>query len=206
MLFRSNKEDWWLVDVKGKTSGPRPELLQEFKKETKQLCYLYQPSNFITRARDHFKLNAAAKEALDEIQKIRNESVTLEDWSFPALKLHQMKRAEKIHKGLLGEAFLPNCEPYYENDKRHLAHMKSELDEDELFLRTHKTLTTITKYQNKVQQEIDQMQAWREDTDMLDNTRTELFIASTKRVEEWSRRIEKLKKNWYRFKTNSAGG
>lgn len=44
-----SKEDWW-NQKHGKTFGPRPELLKEFALKTKNLCYLYQPFQFLEYA------------------------------------------------------------------------------------------------------------------------------------------------------------
>ena len=43
------KEDWWLKPH-GKTIGPRPELLEEFKKRSNQLIYFYKPDRFLEYA------------------------------------------------------------------------------------------------------------------------------------------------------------
>ena len=71
-VTNDNKEDWWLDDG-GKTIGPRPELIQEFKKESGQICYIYQPMGFIERAREYFVLEAAKPEILSEIEEVREE-------------------------------------------------------------------------------------------------------------------------------------
>ena len=66
------KEDWWRND-KGKRS-PRPDLLQEFREKTEQLCYFYTPKPFITHARSHFNLEAATQDTLKEIKEVREEN------------------------------------------------------------------------------------------------------------------------------------
>jgi hypothetical protein len=60
-----SKEDWWL-EVKGRTIGPRPELVSEFYKETGLGLQMYRPEQFLQYAKDH--LNSQI--SLDTIQEI----------------------------------------------------------------------------------------------------------------------------------------
>lgn len=50
------KEDWWEV-LRGRTIGPRPELVRDFVREVGQLFHMYQPSQFIKYAINRFKLD-----------------------------------------------------------------------------------------------------------------------------------------------------
>ncbi|MCU1497541.1 MAG: hypothetical protein JWM47_1494 [Acidimicrobiales bacterium] len=45
------KEDWW-AQYEGRTVGPRPELLAEIWRETGVLFHMYQPNQFLERAKD----------------------------------------------------------------------------------------------------------------------------------------------------------
>lgn len=45
------KEDWWRRE-RGKTIGPRPELIQEFRTQTGHQVHFYSPNQFLKRARD----------------------------------------------------------------------------------------------------------------------------------------------------------
>lgn len=47
-----NKEDWWLKHD-GKTLGPRPELLSEFKEVTGNSIYIYSTELFVKYANEH---------------------------------------------------------------------------------------------------------------------------------------------------------
>lgn len=76
------KDDWW-ISARGRTLGPRPELLKEFNKETSQRIYIYQPGPF---------LNLAAKD--------RGKSVTdsvLEE--VEALSTRRRLRTRGPHRG-----------------------------------------------------------------------------------------------------------
>jgi hypothetical protein len=66
-----SKRDWWL-EHKGKTMGPRPELLQEFRTRTNQQFYVYHIDNFIAYAQTYLGL-AQTPEVIEEIYDIRNQ-------------------------------------------------------------------------------------------------------------------------------------
>ncbi|WP_282178748.1 PIN domain-containing protein [Maribacter stanieri] len=55
-ITEDKKEDWWLIS-KGKTIGPRPELLKEFLNLTKQRIQIYQPSLFLKLVGDFLESN-----------------------------------------------------------------------------------------------------------------------------------------------------
>ena len=61
------KEDWWWME-KEMILGPRPELRQEFKKETGQECYIYSFDNFIDQAQDIF--TNITDETVKEVKEI----------------------------------------------------------------------------------------------------------------------------------------
>jgi hypothetical protein len=62
------KEDWWLR-IQGKTLSPRPELLQELYKASKQVFHLYDPHRFLQFAA---KTKAVKQTAIDEVKEIGN--------------------------------------------------------------------------------------------------------------------------------------
>ena len=66
-----DKEDWWLV-VRGRTISPRPELLREFGKETKQLFWMYSSRKFIEYAKEYLKKDIK-QNTIDEIEKQQKE-------------------------------------------------------------------------------------------------------------------------------------
>jgi predicted nucleic acid-binding protein len=69
LVTDDRKEDWW-VRFKGKTVGPRPELIKEFQTETEQLFHMYQSDRFLEFAGEHFKEDID-KKALEEIRELR---------------------------------------------------------------------------------------------------------------------------------------
>lgn len=63
------KEDWW-YKFKGKTISPRPELMKEFKEETKKRINIYQADKFLEMANKNLSQHTT-KEAIQEIRNIR---------------------------------------------------------------------------------------------------------------------------------------
>lgn len=72
------KEDWWL-EQSGKTISPRPELIEEFMKETGQNFWMYSVSKFIQETASINK-KVVNPDVMDEIRKIseRLEKMTRE--------------------------------------------------------------------------------------------------------------------------------
>lgn len=66
------KEDWWLLE-RGRTLGPRPELLEEFTRLTERQFYMYNSENFL-RAAKEFAFAEIRDDVLEEVsQKVANE-------------------------------------------------------------------------------------------------------------------------------------
>jgi len=62
------KEDWWKI-VKGRTIGPRDELINEFTFETNQSLLMYNTERFMQYASESLK-SALSPEAIEEVQKL----------------------------------------------------------------------------------------------------------------------------------------
>ncbi|ROH99526.1 PIN-like domain-containing protein [Chryseobacterium daecheongense] len=63
------KEDWW-YKFKGKTISPRPELIKEFKEETRKRINIYQADKFLEMANKNLS-QQTTKEAIQEIRNLR---------------------------------------------------------------------------------------------------------------------------------------
>jgi hypothetical protein len=61
------KEDWWLLE-RGRTLGPRPELLEEFTRVTEQRFYMYTSENFLRAARE-FTSDEIREDVLEEVSQ-----------------------------------------------------------------------------------------------------------------------------------------
>jgi PIN like domain len=62
------KDDWWYT-VGDRQIGPRPELLEEFSRETKQELYMYTSENFL-RAAKKFMSADIRDELIEEVRKL----------------------------------------------------------------------------------------------------------------------------------------
>jgi prefoldin subunit 5 len=63
------KEDWW-ERFKGKTVGPRPELVKEFKDNTSNTFHMYQADRFLELARENLG-EQVSPEIVEEIREVR---------------------------------------------------------------------------------------------------------------------------------------
>ena len=71
LISEDNKEDWF-SSVSGKTTGPHPELINEFHSETNQTFYLYQLSSFLQRfsANQETQISAETLKAIDHLNDV----------------------------------------------------------------------------------------------------------------------------------------
>ena len=75
MIFITDdsKEDWWLQH-KGKTIGPRPELIQEMSFEAGVSFHIYSSDAFVEQAQNFLKLqDKQAAAAVEEVREIRQQ-------------------------------------------------------------------------------------------------------------------------------------
>lgn len=63
------KEDWW-ERFNGKTVGPRPELVKEFRDKTNETFHMYQADRFLELARENLDAQVS-KEIVEEIREVR---------------------------------------------------------------------------------------------------------------------------------------
>ena len=63
------KEDWW-EKFKGKTVGPRPELVKEFKDRANNTFHMYQADRFLELARENLD-EQVSDEIVEEIREVR---------------------------------------------------------------------------------------------------------------------------------------
>jgi len=69
LITDETKEDWWLK-VNGRIISPRPELVTEFQKETKQYFYMYQAGRFMNFAIKYLDQKIKPN-TLEEIREVR---------------------------------------------------------------------------------------------------------------------------------------
>ncbi|GGN37047.1 MULTISPECIES: PIN-like domain-containing protein [Marinomonas] len=69
LVTDDKKEDWW-EKFKGKTVGPRPELVKEFKDNANNTFHMYQADRFLELARENLG-EQVSPEILEEIREVR---------------------------------------------------------------------------------------------------------------------------------------
>lgn len=69
LVTDDKKEDWW-EKFKGKTVGPRPELVKEFRDRTRNAFYMYQADRFLELARENLN-ERVSEEIVEEIREVR---------------------------------------------------------------------------------------------------------------------------------------
>lgn len=69
------KEDWW-YEVKGKTQGPRPELVEEYFSATGERIHFYSPERFLTFALERSNTKAKAG-FLTEVEEVSNQRTSV---------------------------------------------------------------------------------------------------------------------------------
>ncbi len=99
------KEDWWLR-FKGKTLGPRPELIEEFRNTVAQDFYMYLPERFLSMAAEAISENPS-KEILDEIRDTRNKEQDQSSAAPQPKRINRTRRFHNIHKINIGENLPP---------------------------------------------------------------------------------------------------
>lgn len=99
------KEDWWLR-FKGKTLGPRPELIEEFKSEVNQDFYMYLPERFLSLASEKTQENLS-KEVLDEIRDIRSKEQENVQIITPPTEAQIKRASHYLNKYRKGRLFNP---------------------------------------------------------------------------------------------------
>ena len=67
----NRKEDWWLLH-KGRTIGPRPELVQEMRAKANVTFYMYQTDQFIGYAQKFLDLQDQQR-AIEEVKEVRRQ-------------------------------------------------------------------------------------------------------------------------------------
>lgn len=83
LVTDDKKEDWW-EKFKGKTVGPRPELVKEFKDRANQAFHMYQADRFLELARVNLG-EKVSEEIVEEIREVRQRD---------KLALRRMKEIE----------------------------------------------------------------------------------------------------------------
>lgn len=109
-------EDWWWID-KGRTLGPRPELVAEMRERAEVSFYLYSPDEFLRRATTIFSAN------VDDIEAAAEETKQVSEWVRARRDLETVEIIEhRLHR--MGQRIAEA-----ENDEERLATVIEELED-----------------------------------------------------------------------------
>lgn len=107
LVSDDKKEDWWW-ERSGKTLGPRPELIEEFRSKCGTRFYMYQPDPFMEYAGKYLK-RQVKQATIDEIREVRREKdqeVVLQDQLRNNLELENLSQdAERSYEATILEQF-----------------------------------------------------------------------------------------------------
>ena len=109
LVTDDKKEDWW-EKFKGKTVGPRPELVKEFKDRTANAFYMYQADRFLELAREILNEDVS-DEIVEEIREVRRRDKLaykrmkeLEYAKRRKMKVHHlMEELDHLHHQMMGQ-------------------------------------------------------------------------------------------------------
>lgn len=86
------KDDWYLI-FRGKTLGPRPELISEFLEKCGQSFYMYQADRFLEFTADHLKQQITPA-SVNEIRDLRRQDLARRNRLLKLREEEAMLRAE----------------------------------------------------------------------------------------------------------------
>lgn len=122
LVTDDKKEDWW-EKFKGKTVGPRPELVKEFKDRTKQTFHMYQADRFLELARENLG-EPVSEEIVEEVREVRRrDKLAYRRMRELELYEHRKSQLDILQKELESVRHqMANCEMEMRvlQDKRHL--------------------------------------------------------------------------------------
>ena len=75
LVTDDKKDDWWEI-FKGRTIGPRPELVKEFLSKTQQSFHMYQADQFLKFANEHLE-QTIDESALSEIREMQKRDMEI---------------------------------------------------------------------------------------------------------------------------------
>ncbi len=75
LVTDDKKDDWWEI-FKGRTIGPRPELVKEFQSKTQQSFHMYQADRFLEFANEHLE-QTIDESALSEIREMQQRDIEI---------------------------------------------------------------------------------------------------------------------------------
>ncbi|WP_339673759.1 PIN-like domain-containing protein [uncultured Zhongshania sp.] len=136
LVTDDKKEDWW-ERFKGKTVGPRPELVKEFKDKAKNTFHMYQADRFLELARENLD-EKVSDEVVEEIREVKRRD---------KLAYRRMKEMEYLKRRKLEMSHLfqelehgKHRMMAYEEERHKLNQRMQELESMRSDMRQHREL------------------------------------------------------------------
>jgi hypothetical protein len=100
LVTNETKKDWWWKPPSSKQIGPRPELISEFNRNTKEIFYMYALDKFLMYSNKYLK-TSIKKEYIEEVEEHRTEEESkaqeIEDLRQSAFS-HYLEQQENMKK------------------------------------------------------------------------------------------------------------
>lgn len=175
------KEDWW-ERFKGKTIGPRPELVKEFKDKSNQTFLMYQADRFLELARENLG-EKVSDEIVEEIREVRRLD------KLANKRLHETELSEVKNSQLIQ---LRQMMAHIQAQTLHCQHELSELQHQRTLLDNEKS--TIKDYWK---------QAVNEDN-VDDSQLSEYYSIAAKNRDEIEQRISAIQAQYFTLMQQKA--
>lgn len=170
LVTDDKKEDWW-EKFKGKTVGPRPELVKEFKDRANQKFHMYQADRFLELARENLG-EQVSEEIVEEIREVRRRD-KLEQRRNKEIELYRRRKMQQMH--LLEELESVRHQMYkYEKEMNMLQEKRHMLENEK---------SSLNEYRNKMFHE-------GSDEHIDDNQLTEHYYHVSKNYDEVMHRLD----------------
>ncbi len=131
LVTDDKKDDWW-ERFKGKTVGPRPELVKEFKDNTDNTFHMYQADRFLELARENLG-EQVSPEIVEEIREVRrrDKMAFRKNREFESVNRHK----DKIHNMMQELEHTRHQMMSYENEMILLQEKRRMLEAERLNIR-----------------------------------------------------------------------
>ncbi|GGF57472.1 hypothetical protein GCM10011338_07150 [Alteromonas lipolytica] len=170
LVTDDKKEDWW-EKFKGKTVGPRPELVKEFKDRANQTFHMYQADRFLELARENLG-EQVSEEIVEEIREVRRRDKLAQQRN-KEIELYRHRKMQQMH---LAEELESVRNQMYKYEKE-----INMLQEKRHMLENEKS--SFNEYRNKMFHE-------GSDEHINDNQLTEHYYHVSKNYDEVMNRLE----------------
>lgn len=137
LVTDDKKDDWW-EKFKGKTIGPRPELVKEFRDRTNQTFHMYQADRFLELARENLG-EQVSEDIVEEIREVRRRD-KLAHRRMKEVDLYKHRKMQQMHLAEELNRIRPQM-ANYQNEVRVLQEKRHMLEREKI---------SLEEYRNKI--------------------------------------------------------